>query len=341
MKKKTLAAFGLMCAATAGLFMPHSVSAVVSWDKSSLSFDDSFGCKTAGCNNHIQAEVCDGIDSQPMSGPTTYEVWYSPTGNPKTGALVFTGTVPKLGSGECDTLYYWATKAGNYMFKVNQMPGHPGTGVLWSDQCQILTCEEPAPSPSPTVDPTPSPSVSPSPSPTPSALPTPTPTPSASPQGDPSPTPTPTTTPPSNSGHQSSLSNDNLQCTNNYFDAVMDLKDNGNGVKDVVVTFTYNGSTQQTTTNQDGRAKVRFGQNGNGSVSASANDYPSQSMYLTMPESCMPAHAEAPKSQGQVLGASTLASTGTATEGIAQIALMIGATVSGIATYGYIKTKNA
>ncbi len=137
-----------------GMF-PQPVSAVVApeWDKSSLKF-------TAGCSGNcdqIQATVCNGKKSGDMAGTTEYEVYWSANGNPKDGVVVASGTIPALKKGECAILTYDPKtnpngSAGNYMFKAYQRPGHPGQGVLWSDQCSVGQCSLPTATP---VTPTP------------------------------------------------------------------------------------------------------------------------------------------------------------------------------------------
>jgi hypothetical protein len=130
-----------------GLF-PQPVSATVApeWDKSSLTFKP--GC-TGNCEV-VKAKVCNtGSD---MAGTTTYEVYWAASGNPKFGVVVASGTIPALKKNTCTYLTYDPKtnpngSAGNYMFKAYQRPGHPGTGVLWSDQCSIGQCTLPTSTP--------------------------------------------------------------------------------------------------------------------------------------------------------------------------------------------------
>jgi YqxM protein len=120
---------------------PSSFGCPPDWDKSSLQI--SGACYKD--DSSVKAEVCNVGDGD-MADTTTYEVWYKASGNPKDGGIApgGTGTVPALDSGECTTLSYTPSPctAGNYMFKVYQRPKHPGTGVLWSEQCS-LTCPPP------------------------------------------------------------------------------------------------------------------------------------------------------------------------------------------------------
>jgi len=138
-----------------GMF-PQPVSATVppEWDKSSLKFKS--GC-TGDCDV-VKAKICN-TGSGDMAGSTTYEVYWAASGNPKSGKIVATGTVPALKSGKCTDLTYDPKtnpngSAGNYMFKAYQRPGHPGAGELWSDQCSVGQCSLPTATP---ITPTPTP----------------------------------------------------------------------------------------------------------------------------------------------------------------------------------------
>jgi len=185
----------------------------------------------------------------------------------------------------------------------------------------------------------------------------------STPNPSPSATPTPSSTPqpaPAVGGNSqperfSALGNDNLVCTSTTFDATMDVKDHGNAVKDVLVTFIYNGNTQQARTNENGRAKVTYTQNGDGVLTASAEGYPTQSMFITVPR-CAPVHldpdrthtasnnstntsATSGRGAGQVLGSSTLASTGHDTPGMAVVTFTSGLLMTIGSVYGYFQTK--
>jgi YqxM protein len=107
------------------------------WDRSSLLF--ASGCE--GDCGEITAEVCNGADED-MAGPTTWELYWIASGNPKNGVVIASGTINPLAAGECQTLTYNPGAnpngaSGKYMFKAYQRPGHPGTGVLWSDACEL------------------------------------------------------------------------------------------------------------------------------------------------------------------------------------------------------------
>lgn len=209
--------------------------------------------------------------------------------------------------------------------------------------------EDVKPSPSPTISPTPtaspSPTISPMPevSPSPEVSPTPqisplpevSPTPQVSPSPVASPTPSGTPQP----GHNTSLANDNLQCGNKTFDAVMDVKDNDQAIKDVLVKFTYNGETKEARTNENGRAKVTFEPKVEGTVTATADGYPSQSMYIKLPADCSVVVLDPNRKHGQVLGATTLADTGTAVDQLLVTTIMAGVFMIAGGFYGLTKRQ--
>lgn len=136
-----------------GMF-PQPVNATVQWDKSSLSFK---GSCTGNCEV-VKAKVCNTGDRD-MAGTSSYEVYWAASGNPKSGTIVASGTIPALKKNTCTYLTYDPKtnpngSAGNYMFKAYQRPGHPGTGVLWSTQCSIGQCSLPTATPvTPTATP--------------------------------------------------------------------------------------------------------------------------------------------------------------------------------------------
>ena len=116
------------------------------WDHSSLYFDEDYGCQ--GDCEEISALVCNGADSEDMEGPTTWELYWIASGNPKNGVVIASGTIEPLAAGECQLLTYNPADnpngpSGNYMFKAYQRPGHPGQGELWSDACELECVEEP------------------------------------------------------------------------------------------------------------------------------------------------------------------------------------------------------
>ena len=108
------------------------------WDRSSLYF----GASCEGDCDEITATVCNGDDSEDMDGPSTWELYWIATGNPKDGVVIASGTIDALAAGECQVLTYDPGDnpngaSGNYMFKAYQRPGHRGTGELWSDACEL------------------------------------------------------------------------------------------------------------------------------------------------------------------------------------------------------------
>ena len=270
--------------------------AQVAWDGSRLEF---MSCEF---NPNLCGEIRTGIcnrGSAPMAGFSTWQVFYSPTGNPLTeGTMVGSGQIVPLINGgpddfvNCQLIQFNAWYAGNYQFIAFQRPGSPDPTA----QSTIVTINQGAENclalPSP--EPSPSPSASPSSSPASSSAPASSPGVGGS----------------SQSGRRTSLANDNLQCPTKTFEAVFDVKDNGNGIKDVLVKFSYNGVNKEARTNENGRAKVTFDQNGNGILTASADGWDSQSMSLTMPVCETVAVQPSPKPKAaQILGASTLANT--------------------------------
>ncbi len=111
------------------------VQSATSWDRSSLEFIGE-GRRCDGFDTIIWATVQNGGDGD-MAGPTTWELWYAPSGNPKNGVLIASGVIPPLASGDSYTIEYAVTQPGHYIFKAYQRPGHPGTGVLWSEEIEI------------------------------------------------------------------------------------------------------------------------------------------------------------------------------------------------------------
>ena len=118
----------------------------------------------------------------------------------------------------------------------------------------------------------------------------------------------------------------------------MDLVEDGQGRSDIEVTFTYHGATLKAKTNADGRARVNFGKNGDDTLEARADGWPTQSIAVRMPTDCPAVGGTSSgqvlgtstqsnnnqRSSGQVLGATTLASTGQASESLAQAAIGLG-----------------
>jgi len=120
----------------------------------------------------------------------------------------------------------------------------------------------------------------------------------------------------------------------------MDLLDNGNGVKDVEVTFTFNGSEKRAKTNDSGRARTSFGRAA-GVVSAKADGFDSQTMTIDLPQCPVSGGTGGGQvlgaTTGKVLGASTLAATGSAVDALAQVGLAFGFVLTIISGYGYYR----
>jgi hypothetical protein len=111
------------------------------WDYSSLHFDPDYGCQ--GACEEMRAKVCNGDSSGDMAGPSTWELYWIASGNPKEGVAIASGSINALAAGECQVLTYNPADnpdgaSGSYIFKAYQRPGHAGTGVLWSNSCELL-----------------------------------------------------------------------------------------------------------------------------------------------------------------------------------------------------------
>ena len=163
--------------------------------KSSLSFS---GVCSGDCYD-VHAKVCN--DGGDMDASVNYEVWFSPSGNPKDGTKVSGGSIGQLKAGDCQDLSYTPSQAGNYGFRAFQEAGHPGTGELWStchiDWCPLTPTATSTPTNTPTATPTNTPTNTPTATPTNTPTATPTNTPTSTPTNTPTATPTntPTNTP--------------------------------------------------------------------------------------------------------------------------------------------------
>ncbi|MBN1179320.1 MAG: FecR domain-containing protein [Anaerolineae bacterium] len=104
------------------------------WDHSALYF--ASGCE--GDCEQISATVCNEINAQNMAGPTTWQLYWAASGNPRDGVVVASGTVNPLAAGSCQVLEHDPSSSGNYSFKVYQRPGHPGVGETWSGTCELI-----------------------------------------------------------------------------------------------------------------------------------------------------------------------------------------------------------
>lgn len=165
---------------------------------------------------------------------------------------------------------------------------------------------------------------------------------------DPTPTQTPTPTP--SLGKQSRIGYNAISCNEN-FEVVADLTENGNPVEGVEVTFNYNPEAKATT-NADGRARVFFPRLFEGPVTAKADGYPTQTVFVTFPtcheegetntsDVVLAAATTNPPRRGQVLGATTLANTGSAAETVAIVAFSAGVFGMMLFGYTYVCTANS
>lgn len=146
-----------------------------------------------------------------------------------------------------------------------------------------------------------------------------------------SPTPSPTI------GKMTKLGADVKVCQSSFV-VTMDLTDNGNPVEGVEVTFKYNPELK-VKTNKDGRARVSFDWSSSNVVTASADGFPTQQVYVERP-ACDEAveagiggqvlGATTERGRGQVLGATTLAKTGSQTMYMAGMLMLAGAGISAI-----------
>lgn len=109
------------------------VAAETATDGSDLVF--TTGC-TGNCDV-IQVTVCNRGDGD-MAGPTAYQVFYSATGDPRYGGVIFRGSFGPLKSGECTTLSYDPSMTGNYLFWAHQTAGYPGKSAIWSAPCGVM-----------------------------------------------------------------------------------------------------------------------------------------------------------------------------------------------------------
>ena len=125
------------------------------YDGSSLIFES--GCSG---NCHLITATVRNLGSA-MEGPTTYEVWFSVSGNPsQVGTLIYIGVIPPLARNEVFVITYdptentnppyWDTY-GNYMFRAIQREGYPGEVDVWSSMCRIITCPTPTNTNTPTA----------------------------------------------------------------------------------------------------------------------------------------------------------------------------------------------
>ncbi|HEX7017995.1 MAG TPA: hypothetical protein VF209_03755 [Patescibacteria group bacterium] len=286
------------------------------WDGSRLEFlECDYDANVCG---EIRTAVCNR-GTGAMTGTSTWEVYYSPAGDPLTeGTLVGSGTVIPLPTFDdaswaaCLLIIHNPTYAGNYRFLAYQRPGSPDATAT-SELVIMNAC--------------PAPPASPSPSPTVTSAGT----------GGPQPTPTP-----GPSGKEFRLNTDRLVCPNTTFDAVADVLDHGRGIGNVKVTFTFNGQTKETTTNDDGRAKVTFDSSADGTLIAKAEGFEDRSYIVEVPACEEPAvgvggpSSSERETQAEVLGATTLADTGRGQDFLALMLISTGFMLTAVSYLGMV-----
>lgn len=163
------------------------------------------------------------------------------------------------------------------------------------------------------------------------------------PTPEPSPSPTPQLSKSAHIGYD-------ISCTRSYFIATLDLSENGNWLEGIKVTFKYNGTTKEDYTDAQGRARVEFNIDGEHPLTASADGFDTQSIDIKVPicdgseknednssGQVLGTNTDTPR-QGQVLGASTLADTGTS-DRIYWMMIIAGAVLSISAGLSYVKSK--
>ncbi len=162
------------------------------WDRSSLkSISEGYNCDNDGS---VFATVRNNGDA--MGGPVGWQLYYVSSGSPRQGTVIASGTIPALKRNGTHSISASASQGtGNYIFRVEQRPQHPGNGVFWSGEI-AFSWERCAPAPTDTPEPTPTdvpypmPTGSPEPTPTDTLDPTPTDVPEPTPTDVPASTPT-------------------------------------------------------------------------------------------------------------------------------------------------------
>jgi hypothetical protein len=129
---------------------------------------------TNGCDGDcevITATVCN-TGTEDMLEPVAWELYYSRKSANERSIVSGIGGEIQLDGKECTTLAAAPDEGdGQYWFKAYQPEGHPGTGVLFSEGCQISSCSIPTevaaePTSIPTTDPIGQPTSQPTVSPT-------------------------------------------------------------------------------------------------------------------------------------------------------------------------------
>ncbi len=201
------------------------------------------------------------------------------------------------------------------------------------------------PSPSPIFSPSPSPSASVEPSASPSADPSPSPEESPSPSEEPLSSSSPSPSP--ESDNKAEISVDGPRCDSATFTASVVYSVGGVPVVGTAVTFTYQGMTLGATTDSSGRAQVTFTFFSKGTVTASAAEFTDASSEVKPADVCSSINLDPGKNggqsenttAGQVLGASTLAQTGTIEEDFRALAFGAGASILGLGLRLYAPQK--
>ena len=158
------------------------------WDHSSLHATGAY----SDCFN-VYATVQN--TGQPMDGPVAWALYYAESGNPRSGTQIASGTVPALNTSQSYTMSAPASEGtGNYIFRIEQRPGHLGQGELWSGQIRFDGDDCASPTPTSSTTPTDTPTVTPTWTPTNTPTVTPTWTPTNTPTVTPTWTPTNTAT---------------------------------------------------------------------------------------------------------------------------------------------------
>ncbi|MEK7513375.1 MAG: hypothetical protein AAB580_00625, partial [Patescibacteria group bacterium] len=119
------------------------------------------------------------------------------------------------------------------------------------------------------------------------------------------------------------------------FHAEFKVKVGGVGQKDITVKFSYKAEEKTAITNSDGIAGVDFEFKGNGDLTAKSEGYENQTIGVQAKENC--AVGGSTITDGQVLGASTLAETGVFDESLMALLFTLGSGLIGLGVKTYAK----
>ncbi|MEK7622504.1 MAG: hypothetical protein AAB430_01405 [Patescibacteria group bacterium] len=153
---------------------------------------------------------------------------------------------------------------------------------------------------------------------------------SSEPESSPSPSPETSPEPKVEYG----LTASSPDCSNS-FHAEFKVKVGGVGQKDITVKFSYKAEEKTAKTNSDGIAGVDFEFKGNGDLTAKSEGYENQTIGVQAKENC--AAGGSTSSNGQVLGASTLAETGVFDESLMALLFTLGSGLIGLGVKTYAK----